>query len=155
MSESTRYTCKKCSDVFRADRWAECSNCGERVPAEIRSKYENHEDEKVSRWQELLDVSKNEGSVTSVASPYREPSREISVDAKAIINSQNRTTHAVRALTIFTINIFTFTLVGALCIWFGIALDQVWLMIFGSAFTFAGIGGSIQLSLRELRKSDR
>jgi len=98
--------------VFRADRWAECSNCGERVPAEIRSKYENHEDEKVSRWQELLDVSKNEGSVTSVASPYREPSREISVDAKAIINSQNRTTYAIRSLAIFLFTTLCTSLLG-------------------------------------------
>jgi uncharacterized Zn finger protein (UPF0148 family) len=118
MSESTRYTCKKCAAVFRADRWVDCSNCGEAVPSEIRSKYEKKEDEKVSRWQELLDVSKNEGSVTSGSNSSREPSREISVDAKAIITSQNRTTYAIRSLAIFLFttlctSLFGYGLIGA------------------------------------------
>jgi hypothetical protein len=116
MSESTKYTCKKCTAVFQVDRWADCSNCREPVPPEIRALYIKSEEEKVANWQSLLNITKTSSSDSNrkerqarkqssvaeeqVNQPW-DPARLISADARAIVQSQAKTTYAVRSLALY------------------------------------------------------
>lgn len=118
MSASNRYTCAKCGAKVRLGRWAECSNCGEVVPDEIRAEYakQDNDDAQTATWQSLLELPSasrkssdrkklnTRADVTSNESENGskwDPSSQVSADAKAIIRAQDRTTHAVRALTVF------------------------------------------------------
>ena len=117
MSNETKYTCAKCGAKVRLGRWAECQNCGEIVPESIRAAYaKQRQEDQTATWQSLLDLppatrssstrkGKTERDSSASADEGRVPSwnpaNQVSADAKAIILAQDRTTHAVRALTVF------------------------------------------------------
>jgi hypothetical protein len=116
MSDSTKYKCKKCAAVFRADRWAECSNCGEPVPTEVRSLYLKNGEDQVAKWQSLLNITQSSSSdsnrqerqVRKRSSKSAEqldqswdPASQISADARAIVAAQAKTTYAVRSLALY------------------------------------------------------
>jgi len=111
MTESDSYKCTKCEAVFRPQRWANCSNCGEPVPDEIREKFLNQVEDKVASWQSLLNISSPPKESVSRKERIRrgaeqlssswDPAVQISADARAIVKAQNKTTQAVRSLALF------------------------------------------------------
>jgi hypothetical protein len=142
--------CQTCYKFLDPDGY--CKKCRTHQPSS--------EDSKLGESQQSADntvtsSTTQEQQSTRLLEQSLESMRTLKTLAQSQLDASNRTTHAVRALTIFIVNIFTFTLIGSFCVWVGTYWGQDWLMIFGYVFTFAGIGGSIQLSIRELRKSDR
>ena len=106
MADSNRYTCVKCSAVFRLDRWAECSNCGEQVPSELRQGLEKENNRKVENWKSLLDLPEETRAKTSyerqtLKSSTIQSTYTVSDDARAIVSAQNKTTYAIRSLALY------------------------------------------------------
>lgn len=116
MSEIPKYKCRSCGVNFKADRWPECTNCSEPVPPEIRALYPDsvynrtpakpdittpsragsRPPRRITRQERNLDRDVAEHPNQSF-----DPSSQISADARAIINSQNKTTFAVRSLALY------------------------------------------------------
>ena len=130
MSDSTKYTCVKCDAEVNVQRHADCSNCGEPVPQEVRAKVSP---QKADKKDTRKLVTCKCGKVSDLAftdtcgycgkpliSGIKEPAansfttrtagnlQEVRTilptqndDIQILIKAQNRTTHAVRSLAVF------------------------------------------------------
>lgn len=110
---SSKYTCEKCGDKFRADRWTSCYNCGTPVPKKVREAFEADD----TGWNQFIDsVPASASTQKSKTGSNRASDKDSSdINIEGLVRAQDRTTHAVRSLAVFFfMNLFWASIAGLL-----------------------------------------
>jgi len=191
MSEATNMICPKCDSKFHTSNLngsIKCLNCKAWLEWDLKSieaanAVDLSDGASVSKWQDLLDLPKERKSNRTPSSGKGkdaqsdeidsglntwDPSRQISADAQAIIRSQDRTTHAVRALSVFFfMNLLWGSVVVVLASWANLIPPQVhcvayegctkeqsgiatFLIFIAFILALIGVVATIRASLKEL-----